>query len=584
MTNYSHFEAFDNRTDLKKYGDNAHLLYALDMYEKVDDIHSVAANSLTDGNDDKKCDLVYIDEEKGTAILAQGYFSKSKSGSAPANKASDLNTAVAWLLNGNLEKIGNLKLKPKAKELREAIINGSIEHIELWYVHNCQESVNVLNEIEQAEKTAHSILNSVFKDSNVSSVKAFEVGNKTLEQWYIDSQTVISVTEEFNLKLIGGYEMISEKWKAYVTTVSAEWIYDLYEKYGENKKLFSANVRDYLGHRNSDKNINNTIKTTASNQPNNFWVYNNGITALVNNFQVDKTSNSLTIKGISIVNGAQTTGSIGSLKSSPNADTLVPIRFVKCDDTEIVQSIINYNNSQNKIEAADFRSKDSVQKRLRDEFSKIKEVYYDGGRRSEENNAIKGAYGINYLPAYTIAQTLMAFQEKPIIAANKKSEIWINNDLYSKIFNDSTNAENIIFVYSLFRSLENYKLNLDTKESLTETEEKLLEFLRIKKSYYIIISAISYSLEDIMAQPLTNKERVSFGLITPEKAIELWNIILQAMLKLSVTNLIKNYEDNLIGNEEKVQESIKEFRSMLSSFREFARDSFDEFSKKIIIK
>ncbi len=584
MKEYTYIEAFKNRTDLQTYGDNAHLLYALDIYEKIDDIHSVAANSLTDGNDDKKCDLVYIDEDKGTAILAQGYFSKSETGSAPANKASDLNTAVGWLLDGDLSRMGNQKLKPKAKELREAIKRGNIENIELWYVHNRQKSLNVQYELDQAEKTAYSILKTIFKESHINSVKAFEVGNETLEQWYIDSQTVISVTEEFKLESISGYEMKEEKWKAYVTTVSARWIYDLYKKYGENKKLFSANVRDYLGHRNSDKNINYTIRNTASTQPNNFWVYNNGITALVNNFEVNENEKSLVIKGISIVNGAQTTGSIGGLESVPNAATLIPIRFVKCDDNEIVQSIINFNNSQNKIEAADFRSKDQVQKRLRDEFDKIKNVYYDGGRRSEVNNQIKGDYGINYLPAYTIAQTLMAFQERPIIAANKKSDIWINNDLYSKVFNDATNAENIIFVYSLFRSVESFKLRLDAKDILTSTEEKLLDFLRLKKAYYIIISAFSASLEGILAKPLTNKERISFGRLTPEEAIKIWDTILEPTLNLSITNLVKTYEENNIGNEKEVKESIKNFQSMVSSIRGFNPEPFERFSSRTIIR
>lgn len=56
------------------------------------------------------------------------------------------------------------------------------------------------------------------------------------------------------------------------------------------------------------------------------------------------------------------------------------------------------------------------------------------------------------------------------------------------------------------------------------------------------------------------------------------------MLNLSVTNLVRTYEENFIGNEEKVQESIKQFRSMLSSIRGFTKGPFDEFSKKIVIK
>ena len=89
----------------------------------------------------------------------------------------------------------------------------------------------------------------------------------------------------------------------------------------------------------------------------------------------------LTIKGISIVNGAQTTGAIGSLNRPPEDDLMVPIRFIWTTNQARVQEIIRFNNSQNKISASDFRSTDAVQKRLKSEFEKIPDAEYEGGRR-----------------------------------------------------------------------------------------------------------------------------------------------------------------------------------------------------------
>ncbi|MBR0847428.1 AIPR family protein [Bradyrhizobium diazoefficiens] len=62
------------------------------------------------------------------------------------------------------------------------------------------------------------------------------------------------------------------------------------------------------------------------------------------------------MQGISIVNGAQTTGAIGSLTKTPNKQLMVPIRFIWTTSKSRVQDIIRYNNSQNKISASDFRS------------------------------------------------------------------------------------------------------------------------------------------------------------------------------------------------------------------------------------
>ncbi|BEE19043.1 hypothetical protein VAWG006_32960 [Aeromonas enteropelogenes] len=53
------------RTDLNVYEHNAHLLYALEIYTGVDDIHSVATEALTDGPQDKNATFYIL-----TKILA----------------------------------------------------------------------------------------------------------------------------------------------------------------------------------------------------------------------------------------------------------------------------------------------------------------------------------------------------------------------------------------------------------------------------------------------------------------------------------------------------------------------------------
>ena len=91
-------EAFGARDDLDQYGDNAIGLFALSLRFDIDDVQSVAADSITYGSDDKKCDLIFIDRDEGIAVVAQCYRSSKERRSAPANKAADLNTAIGWLL------------------------------------------------------------------------------------------------------------------------------------------------------------------------------------------------------------------------------------------------------------------------------------------------------------------------------------------------------------------------------------------------------------------------------------------------------------------------------------------------------
>ena len=111
--------------------------------------------------------------------------------------------------------------------------------------------------------------------------------------------------------------------------------------------LFSGNPRNYLGAGKRKNKINLGIMDTVQEQPENFWAYNNGLTALVNDYEIDD-DNITKVHGITIINGAQSTGAIGAVESLKE-DFLVPIRFIVCSDPKIIEEIINNNNKQNEI-------------------------------------------------------------------------------------------------------------------------------------------------------------------------------------------------------------------------------------------
>lgn len=340
--------ALSSRSDLDAYGSNRIGLFAIGLHFEVDDLVSVAADAITDGNDDKKCDLIYIDRDARAAVVAQCYFASSHKTSAPANKASDLSTAVGWLLQTAIDKLPQ-GIKPAAIELRQGLADGVICDLHIWYVHNLPESKNVKDELDVVETTAKSILQRHFPTVGNVRVSTCEVGARTLTSWYNDSLSPILVNDTFTLAVPSAFALQSEIWSALMTTVPASFLHRIYRRY--KTKLFSANVRDYLGSRRSDQNINHSIKQTAETAPDNFWIFNNGLTLLVNDFTYDQTKGSLSISGLSIVNGAQTTGAIGSLKKSPAPSARVPVRLIKTSNRDVVYDIIRYNNSQNKVTA-----------------------------------------------------------------------------------------------------------------------------------------------------------------------------------------------------------------------------------------
>lgn len=277
--NSSWINDYESLNELKEdFGDNALALYALSLRFEVDDLKSVGLESITDGSDDKKLDMIYINTEDHFAVVSQCYFSHKESKSAKGNKASDLNTGLIWLLQMNVDDIPE-RIKSATVNLRKELNLGNIQNLYIWYVHNLPESALISKELKSVETNLKSIL---INNYNKVKVNTFvnEIGNSTLQKWYESSKRPIFMDENVTFDFEGGYLINEDDWNSYSTAIKAKDIARLYKKH--KKTLFSANIRDYLGSRNSNSNINHGIKETIENEYSNFWAYNNGITILTN--------------------------------------------------------------------------------------------------------------------------------------------------------------------------------------------------------------------------------------------------------------------------------------------------------------
>lgn len=574
-------EALRGRSELTRYGNNHVLLFALALHQGIDDIELVANDALTDGPNDKKCDLVYVNRESGKVIIAQGHWKTGDiSRGAPANKASDLNTAAAWILASDPGNIP-VRLKAAAEQVHLALNDEQVTSIEFWYVHNCAESPNIERELQKVAQTADSLVRRYFPSANVDSVIAVEVGRETLETWYRGTQAPILVTGNFQFETRGGFSTTGRNWSAYSTSVSAVWLKTMFQEHGKN--LFTANVRDYLGSIRSDKNINNNMKNTAAYEPDMFWVFNNGITALVNNFEYTSEDDLgfLEISGIAIVNGAQTTGAIGTLDNVDLSNAFVPARFVKCSDPATIRDIIRFNNSQNKIEAADFRSNDPIQTRLRAEFSLMPEVEYSGGRRGSAEDVMRRPR--NSISSYSVGQALMAFHGDPVTAYNQRSQIWQSDSLYSRIFNENLSAAHALFAYALLKAVDDAKAKLRaiSDDQRTESQTRYLEVVRQRGATFLLTSAIAAGLETILGRQITSKFSIRFrNNYSVNQAISIWQPIVDLTIPL-ITRLAPAFSSGNIKSRDTVLSAINDFVDMLEAIKGPNATILDTFSKHI---
>lgn len=571
--------AFQARDDLANYGDNALMLFIAQMRLGIDDIDGFAANALTDHSNDKKCDMVAVVNDGTKVVVAQGYESQRARPAAPANKASDANTAMTWLLAGPLDTVPDV-LRGAAEEVRAALEAGTVNEFEIWYCHNLPESVNVDEELQQAAHTADALIKREFANVDVD-VVAFEFGLAALEAEYSRTQAPILVADTFQFDVPGGFELTAAGWDAFSTAISTERLRELWAAH--KTQLMSPNIRDYLGMVRSTGNINFGIKETAKTEPENFAVFNNGITVLVNDYTFDPATKTLTADGVGIVNGGQTTGALGELsdqEASRLGDATVMCRFVKCSDPAVLENIVRFNNTQNKVEATDFRSKDQIQERLRTEFANVPDAEYRGGRRGGASDAIVRRRGL--LPDSAVAQSLAAFHGRPNLAYNETRTIWDVDATYASVFRDTVSARHIVFTFSLLRAIDRSKQAIMgiPESARTDAQKRHAEFFRARGSNHLFVAAVGACIETILDHAVADKSSLVFASnLSPADATDAWQPIVDTLLSFS--KQLAPATDQGLKSQERVSRAIEDFSAMVEATRAANSAPFDAFAARV---
>jgi hypothetical protein len=140
-------------------------------------------------------------------------------------------------------------------------------------------------------------------------------------------------------------------------------------------RLFERNLRQFL----SGTTVNEDLVATLLKRPLDFWYFNNGITAIASNVAKKPIGGNSTESGIfecsgfSVVNGAQTVGSIAAAAAqNPEivAQASVTVRIISSEDGvgSFPLEVTRYTNTQNAIEKRDFVALDPEQERLRQEL------------------------------------------------------------------------------------------------------------------------------------------------------------------------------------------------------------------------
>ncbi len=280
------------------------------------------------------------------------------------------------------------------------------------------------------------------------------------------------------------------------------------------------------------------------------------------------------------LDGAQTTGSIGTLTDAAAKDleaAQVLARFVMCDDADVLADIVKFNNTQNKVEAADFRSKDPVQERLRGEFEAIPDADYRGGRRGGVKAVIERSR--NLLADSAVAQSLAAFHLEPNLAYNETRRIWVDDGTYARFYSDKTTARHILLTYSLLRAIEATKKRLSevAEDQRTENQKRQMAFFRRRGSTFLLLAAISASIETFLGRPVADRWALTFtDNSSPADGIDRWQPIVDSALSFS--QQLSGATDLGLKNPETVRGTLDDFQALIQATADANRTKYDVFA------
>lgn len=222
----------------------------------------------------------------------------------------------------------------------------------------------------------------------------------------------------------------SEDYHSYLCIIPGKTLADIYDSYGA--QLLEGNVRSFLSTKVA---VNKKIRETILSIPQNFFAYNNGISATAMDLKFETTQDGKFItfaKDFQIINGGQTTASLSNARHKDKADIsqiYVQMKLTEVDNNaeksiSLIRNISRSSNSQNKVSDADFFATHAFHVRM-EQISKRTFAPAVGGAQYETKWFYERARG-QYLQAQ---MRMTKSQKEKFTTQNPKKQLITKTDL-----------------------------------------------------------------------------------------------------------------------------------------------------------
>jgi hypothetical protein len=504
---------------LHTHKDNAHnkgyafLIWFLDFYSQYPSYQRF----ITDGNGDNSCDIIFSNEDsmgENVFYVVQSKWLNIKQNEHgelvkkdkkiqefPKLNKEEFKASLAdfnAVLNGFKKSGENKNFDQKSDELIAHLEkNGKAKFI----FFTIAEYDNELEEVANAFRKEHAPnitldiidVNRIKQDYIEFKYKEIVVGNPLEYQYSPEDREIELDIERFKSgsdiekASLENRDMLqfAGNTDAYIFLLKPKTIHGLFKKY--KFSLFFKNVRNPL-HRS---NYNEQIVKTLQERPSRFWYFNNGITAITKLIpDVGKSASTFKIRGLQIINGAQTVYSIYQAYEKANADqreimdvdARISFRLIRSSDEQFNLEITRFTNQQNQMEPRDFVANLDEQRRLQQESFKTN-FWYEK-RRGEFRN-IQNSNDIRIVPSSDFALAYLSFfLQKPVMGIQSTNKLFLkssedSNGLYSFVFNEKTSFKDMLASWIMLQityieiGIENGEHNSDFQNTI-EVKSDLL--------------------------------------------------------------------------------------------------------------
>ncbi|HSH62423.1 MAG TPA: AIPR family protein [Acidimicrobiales bacterium] len=321
------------------------------------------ALGITDGTDDNGIDLVYYDSSQERLYFVQSKWHADGSGGPQVGEIQKFIQGFRDLVNLRFDRF-NEKVRHLQRQITAALDNPRVT-IECFYLHTgthdpTDHVKRLFDDLENEMNDSGEVLHTrVFKQSDLHAMVSGEVEGDRID---------------LDIALFD-WGQVTEPFAAYYGQVAASDVAAWWRDHGSN--LFSRNLRKFI----QASEVNNTIAESLKSSPDHFWYLNNGITVLCQSIArkaiggLDRKHGQFACEGVSVVNGAQTVGSIGTGHAGSNgdgsaADARVLVRLISLENCppSFANTVTRATNTQNRIVNRDFVALDPEQERLRIEL------------------------------------------------------------------------------------------------------------------------------------------------------------------------------------------------------------------------